>query len=189
MKTDEKSYVLCYCFSESISRIRETVLEFEKIPDNLDILNTFPYMESVYMNWIIVDLNKILSTSRCDEYKLSKFKNGFGKEIFNKVTEIESEHKILIKKINNNRNTFAAHLDKNYTDMGFSKSEVKRLGRQYKTDLSMLESKCETNERYATQDLQDDLIEIKELLNKCDLIWKNTMFFVSKNNSFLTKDN
>ncbi|HED08323.1 MAG TPA: hypothetical protein ENI57_09435 [Ignavibacteria bacterium] len=140
------------------------------------------------MNWLIVDLNKILSASKCDKYKLSNFKNGFGEEISKKVGKIENKHEALIKKINENRNKFAAHIDKNCTDMKFSKSEVRRMEMKYKTDLPMLESKCKADERYATQDLQDDLIEIKELLDKCDSLWIEAMSFVSKNNSSLTKD-
>ncbi len=180
MEIDMNTSILCIRFGDSISLIREVVLEFEKIPNNTNMIDTFPYMESVYMNWIITNLHKLVSVSKCDEYRLSKFENCFGKEISDKVVKIKCCHKELIEKINNNRNRFTAHIDKNCTDMKFSTSEVKKLETKFETKMPELESKDKANERYSAQDLQDDLVEIKILLNECDLIWKSVLDFVSK---------
>ncbi len=164
---------LCGAFSVLISEVREMIDEFEKIPDNKNILGSFPYIETVYMRCIIVELNKILSGSKNDVFSLSKFKTSFDEKIKSDVIKIENDNKTLIEKIKNNRNQLFAHLDKEYLDMKLSKSEVMLLGKKFEADFSSIESKCKAKERYATQDLRKDLKDIKKLLDECSLIQKS----------------
>jgi len=164
---------LCGAFSMLISEAREIIKEFEKIPNKKNILGSFPWIETVYMRCIIVELNKILSGSKNDVFSLSKFKTGFDEKIESDIIKIENDNKTLIEKIKNNRNQLFAHLDKGYLYMKLSKSAVMSLEKKFETDFSSIESKCKVEERYTPPDLRNDLKNIKKLLDECSLIQKS----------------
>ncbi len=162
-------------YSKNLLKDFEVLFNVEK---SQEILKEIPLAEPAYMEAIIVNLSKIFSCSGCDNFGIKQIKEIAAAETTKKLKAIELKEKDIIKKVCANRHRLIVHTDKNYQNMGFSESHIKRLEKIYKTDFSQLrKSGKKDEERYTPQDFKDDIDRIRGLLDDLDKIWEEVLMF------------
>lgn len=169
--------------------------DFENLSDNRQISKIIPSVGWAYLYAIIINVNKIFSSSKNDFFRLEKFKSICDKNIIEKIQKIETEHKDIIEKLTTNRNRMVAHMDRNFYKLCFSKEEISRMENDMAEGLriSATEAKkafstipraiCKGQERYALIDLRNDLPVIRKLLEKMEEIRKEALLSDYFNNN------
>jgi len=175
MQTGSKIYDFWGHAWSIIADVNIAVFEFEKIFPNSDLGSRYPLMKAVYTHYIIVNLNKVLSSSKNEHFRLRQLEY-FSTETKDMLISLEKDHVDLIKKVRNNRDKISAHLDRSFQKLLFSQVEVRRLEERFGTDFSKILSGKRSEERYSPSDMLEDLQEIKDLLKKCEDICKK-MFY------------
>lgn len=104
------------------------------------------------------------------------------------MEEVEEEYKDIAIKIITNRNKLIAHLDKNFSDLCFSKNEIERMEQDMAKSIGLQDAKGifasmpitsdKSRERYSARDFKDDLPRIRSMLEKLDNIWSRSIPFV-----------
>lgn len=176
MKQPDKNKIY-YNFSDIVSWTTVIVFEFEKIFHDLDVNKKYPAVKDVYMHQIIINLGKIFSKSANEPFRLLKFKEFCQKSIKDQIDNIFKCHKEIIEKLLINRKQISAHLDKDFLKLRFSQDRINELEHQFDhpNNFSKIKSKNKTLERYSPIDMNNDLSDIKNMLNQVTNIWKNAM--------------
>ena len=174
MKEQEKQSQLVANFSETISVINLFLSQFEKAFGNEEVKNILPTVEGVYMYGIVMHLGKIFSKSPNEHFSLDKFSSHFP-EMRDRVDQIYKNHKDIIGKVKNNRDQLFAHTDKNFYKLGFSQVHIDKLNKVYDTDFSRIKATSKDQERYTPADLSTDLIEIRQMMDEVDKLWKDAL--------------
>jgi hypothetical protein len=177
MKKQEKQSQLVANFSEMISLVNLFLPQFEEAFKNEEIKKALPTIDGVYMYVIVMHLGKMFSESKNEHFSLDKFKNNF-LEITDKVDEIYNNHKDIIGKIKNNRDKLFAHTDKNFYDLGFSQIHIDKLEKTFESDFSRIKANSKDHERYTPADLNADLVEIRQMMQKADALWKEALMLI-----------
>lgn len=163
--------------------------EFHKytLSDFIDKKYKLGHVEVCYRTNIIITLDKLLGNSRNEHIGLHHFSNDIRDLVIsNYISALYSDHQMLIKRIENNRDKLYAHTDIDHTDiLKYSPEDIELIYKTFDTENLHLDeealqikqaSKKEltTNDnslrRYSYQSLILDFPEIKVLIKKIEEI-------------------
>ncbi len=176
-------------FWQILDLSKKLLTDYEKLVSEREIQKRFPQIETAYIDAVIVHVAKIFSTSGNESFRLGKFKTICRSELKKEIEELETEYKDVIGKIVTNRNKLIAHLDEKFYDLCYSENEIERLQQQMVTRMhmsleeakaiyaSMPRTKDKRNERYSVGDFEDDLPQLKKVLEKLYSIWDRSIPF------------
>ncbi|MBU2036893.1 hypothetical protein KJ866_01655 [Patescibacteria group bacterium] len=203
MKTISNHYNLYAIVYELIERIGQNIKEFEYVIDRSSFKKNLPSIKTAYMNFIILDLAKLISATKGDKTGLRQLKNISPKEYKAKIEKLEKDYRDVFKKITNNRNRIIAHIDisdkKAYYNMGFSEEEINRIIDDYRaspycdkslTDendpfiisIKKIQAKTKDDERYSLSDFRSNLPDFKKIISEISSINKNIISYYCKKN-------
>lgn len=176
-------------FWQILDLSKKLLADYEKLVSEREIKKRFPQIETAYIDAIIVHVAKIFSTSGNEPFRLGKFKTICRVELKKEIEKLETEYKDVIGKVVTNRNKLIAHLDEKFYDLCYSENEIERLQQQMVTRMhmspeeakavyaSMPRAKDKRNERYSIGDFEEDLPQLKEVLEKLYSIWDRSIPF------------
>ena len=174
-------------FWQTMDQSRKLVSDYKNISPLKELQQKFPQIETAYIDSIIVHVAKIFTSSKHEPFRLEQFKAICRTEIKKEIEEVEEEYKDVTSKIVTNRNKLVAHLDKNFSDLCFSKNEIERMERDMAKSIGLQDAKGifasmpitsdKSKERYSPRDFRDDLPQIKKILEKLDDIWGRSIPF------------
>ncbi|MDP3883262.1 MAG: hypothetical protein Q8Q48_04370 [Candidatus Staskawiczbacteria bacterium] len=173
-----KNSDLISVFWQVLNYVKQLSVEFEKLFHEGEINVKMPLVKPAYMDVIIVNLAKLFGNLRCDEFGLRKLKNITSEECKKEIEDIEKNHKEIIEKIISNRNMIIVHVDRNFSELCFSDKHIKKIEKNFNTNLSEIpRAGSKSKERYDPDDFRDNLPEIKNILDKADKVWGETLMF------------
>lgn len=168
-----KQFELFVRLGEMIAILEPSLLDFEVLFGNKEIIRLLPKSEEVYTHTIVMYLGKIFSKSPNEHFSLGKFKSHMPK-IAARVDQIFDKHKDIIGKIQTNRDKLFAHTDKKFINLGFSQEYVDDLSKQlWNADYSSMVASSKDQERYVPMDLHADLEEVKKMVQEIKELLKD----------------
>jgi len=177
MTEQEKQSQLIGNFSEMVSVVNLFLSEFEKAFGNAETKKILPTVEGVYMYGVVMHLGKIFSESKNEHFSLDKFRNHFP-GMKDRVDQIYNDHKDIIGKVKNNRDKLFAHTNRDFYELGFSQIHIDKLKETFGTDFSRIKAINKDQERYTPADLHADLVEVKQMMQESDMLWKDALMLI-----------
>lgn len=175
-------------FWQILYTCQSLVFDYEKLQKDIETQKKFRFIDTAYIDSIIIHLAKLLSNgSRNEPFCLGEFKKVCNDKVLTELEQIEHNHKDIIGKIKTNRDKLIAHLDDNFYNLAFSEQEIERMVQEQITFFDMEEHEArriyasmpksveKTKERYSVLDFRNDLSEIREMLTELDSAWKRSL--------------
>jgi len=175
-------------FWQIVDLSKKLLSDYENLVTEPELARKLPQIETAYIDSIIVHIAKIFTNSKNEPFRLEQFKAICRTEIKKEIEKMEEEYKDITGKIVTNRNKLIAHLDKNFSDLCFSKNEIERMEQDIAKSINSQDTKGifasmpitsdKSRERYSVRDFRDDLPRINEMIKKLDNIWSRSIPFV-----------